>query len=137
MTFNKSFRSSRGFSLFEILLVVTIVGFLVVIIGNIPAIYKRVNQSNYQSIAKSIISQKIEDLRSVSFDSLSNGVFNIIDDRLASLPSGAGTYTIIDCPTTICKNQETLKEVDLVISWNEKDQITSAKVVTFISDKSL
>jgi len=78
------FKSSDGISAMEVILVCLIIGFLILIIGNLPNSIKLIGESNRSSLAKDILLKKIEDIRSTSFDSLASST-TISDPRMNKL----------------------------------------------------
>lgn len=126
---SKLLKSEDGFSIIEILLVVLVVGFIVILITNLPSSIKLIGDSHYSSVANSIASQEIESIRSQTYDNLANETATpFSDSRISSLPSGQGLVTISDCPVTLCTNSEQAKEVSVTVSWIEKP--INAKSVT-------
>lgn len=130
-------RNQYGFTLVEVLLLVLIVVFIVVLSINIPSSLGLVGDSQYNSLAKEIISQKIEDIRAQSYDNLANGVTSPWDDRLNNLPFSSITQTVADCPTNICTHSEKIKEVGVQINWSEGKSQKNLQIVTFIGKGGL
>lgn len=134
----KIINSKYGFALVEVLLVVLIVGFLALLISNLPSSLRLNSNSKYQSIAKQIASKQIETLRQQTFANLSLGTTPIVDTRLSTLPSGSGEVTIADCPASVCPNNEQLKLVTIKIQWvEENSNPKSATLETLIGEGGL
>lgn len=127
----------RGASLAEILIVILIVGFILLVVANIPSSIFLIGSSKYQSTAKQVASKQIEDLRLQGFDNLANGTANISDSRISTLPQGSGTIEIIDCPQTICSNGEQAKKVTVKVKWSESSKPKNIEVNTLISKGGL
>lgn len=125
---------NKGTSLVEILLVITLVGFLVLIIGNLPNSIALIGKAGHQSLAREIGSKKIEDLRSMQYINLANGESPLTDFRLNQIPSGAGTYLIEDCDPLICVNGEQIKKAVVTVFWKEGSKDTQIKLETLISE---
>ena len=130
-------RNTRGVSLIEILLIITTVGFLVLLIGNIPNSINLIGKASRQSIAREIASKQIEDKRAITFANLANGTLEVVDSRLATLPSGSGTVTISDCDLAVCNNNEVAKTLEVVITWKELNDTEAVKLNTLISQEGL
>lgn len=126
----------RGVSLIELLLVVTTVGFLILLIGNLPNAINLVGRAQRQSLAREIASKQIEDKRAVSFTNLANGTHNVSDSRLTSLRFGVGEVVVSDCDITVCTNGEVAKVVEVIITWQESSTQT-VKLSTLISEGGL
>lgn len=132
-----------GFSLIEILIGITMVGLVIVAIGNIPEMVRISINSSQQSLANDIASKKIEDLRLLTYDSLADSDVNnppvISDSRLKQLPESQGYYTIADCPATICKSNpiESTKLVTVVVKWRSGTTMKNVTLTTLISEGGL
>jgi type II secretory pathway pseudopilin PulG len=129
--------SEKGFSFIEIILTVVLVGFLVYLLSSIPSSIKLIGNSQHNSVAKEIIHKKIENLRLQGYDNLSNGVTELSDPRIASLPSGSATVDIRDCPATICTNNELIKQATVTVAWKDANSTNSAQVQTLIAKYGL
>lgn len=133
-------KSEKGFSIIELLLVIMIVGFIALMVTNIPSSLRLIGKSKYESIAREIATQRIEDLRNTTYTGLANtgGAPNpITDSRLSRLPSGKGEIFIEDCPITICTNNEVIKKIIVKVSWSESGQIKDVQFTTLISQGGL
>lgn len=129
--------SQKGISLIEILVVVLICGLIVGVIINIVPSVNLIGNSNRETLAKQVASQKIEDIRTQGYDNLGNGVQEITDSRLSALQEASATATISDCPQSICTNSELLKKVDVLISWIENSSPKNFQVTTFVGKGGL
>lgn len=125
---------NKGISLVELLLVIVMVGFLVLVIGNLPNSLTLIGKAGHQSLAREIASKKIEDIRAMQYINLSNGENSLTDYRLSELPDGAGTYLIEDCDSLVCTNGEQTKKVIVTVSWKEGSKVTQIKLETLISE---
>ncbi|KKQ66423.1 MAG: hypothetical protein US86_C0005G0034 [Candidatus Daviesbacteria bacterium GW2011_GWA2_38_24] len=132
------FKSSDGISAMEVILVCLIIGFLILIIGNLPNSIKLIGESNRSSLAKDILLKKIEDIRSTSFDSLASST-TISDPRMNKLSDASGSITVEDCPLTVCKNgeEDDVKQVTLEITWQDGTQTKQSKLTTLVSKNGL
>lgn len=126
-----------GFSLVELIIVTALVGAIIIIIANVPQAIKLIGSSNNESIAKQIIAEKIESLRSETYDNLANGTTQISDRRLSSLPSSSSSVIVEDCPVTICTNGELVKQVTINLSWKDADKNKNILVTTLIAKGGL
>jgi type II secretory pathway pseudopilin PulG len=127
----------KGFSLVEVVLVVLMVGFIILLISNLPSSVKLIGDSKSSSLAREIANHKMEDVRNLGYDSIANGTSPIADPRLSKLPSGSGEVIIEDCPATICKNGELIKQVSVDVSWTEAGKSRDVKITTLISKGGL
>lgn len=129
--------NQKGFSLVEIIIVTALVGAIVIIIANIPQAIKLIGTSSNESIAKQIIAEKIESLRSETYDNLANGTTQISDRRLSSLPSSSSSVLVEDCPQSICVNGELVKQVTINVTWKDADKTKNVLVSTLIAKGGL
>lgn len=127
----------RGFSLIEVIIAVLLIGFLILLINNLPNALHLIGVSSRLSLAKQIVSQKIESLKAASFDSLANGFIQISDVRLSELPSGSALQTVSDCPPNICLSNEDVKQISIEVSWIETNNPQSLRVSTLIARNGL
>ena len=127
----------KGVSLVELLLVVVAIGFLGLLIANIPSSVTLIAKSKHQSLAREIASKQIEDKRAIQYINLIDGEEEITDIRLASLPGASGQAIISNCSSTICGNGEATKKVEAIISWKESGKDQSIKLETLISEGGL
>lgn len=129
-----------GISLIEVLLIVSMIGFLVLVVSNLPGAMNLISRSNHQSIAREIATKQIEDKRALSFANLAltgpDGV-SYIDSRLSLLPSGAGKVIIVDCDPTICTQSENAKQVTVEVTWKEFGNDTKVTLHTLIAEGGL
>lgn len=129
--------NQKGFSIVEIVVVIVIIGFIFLLLSNLPSVIGIVGTNRYESIAKQIVVGKIEDLRSQGYTALANGTTNMTDTRLSLLPISSGQTVIEDCPSSICPNNEQIKKVTTKVNWSESGKPHSTEVVTFISKGGL
>lgn len=132
----------KAFSLLEMIFVIAIAGVIILVIANIPNSLSLIGKSNHETIAKEVAIQKIEELRSITYTNLSNGPQNIVDARLSELPEGTGTFTVENCPLTICptddaQNITKIKLVTVAISWKETQEQKTFELTTLISEGGL
>ncbi len=125
-------QNNKGFSLIEILLVLLIIGFVVMLIFNLPPSINLIGSSRYNSLAKDIASKKIEDLRARGYENLASGAFS--DNGLNSLPSGFGEVVVEDCPVSICTNTEEVKQVTVKVKWLEGSEEETVELLTMIGE---
>lgn len=127
----------RGVSLAELVIVVIILGFLSLLITNIPSSISSINKSKHTSIAKTIASRKMESLRRITYANLVDGNNSFTDTDLYSLPSATATVGISDCPANICTNQEHAKQAQVTIGWKEGSDAKQVKFTTIIGEGGL
>lgn len=129
--------TSRGFSLVEVTLVVLMVGFIVLLISNLPSSIKLIGDSKSSSMARDIANQKLEDVRNLGYDDIANGTTPISDPRLTNLVSGTGTVSVADCSDTVCKNGESIKQVTVEVDWSEAGKSKSLTLSTLVAKGGL
>ncbi|MBI4038189.1 hypothetical protein HY387_00850 [Candidatus Daviesbacteria bacterium] len=129
--------NSRGVSLIEILLVTVLVGFLVLLIGNLPNSINLIGKANHQSLAREIATKQIEDKRAISFVNLANGETVITDSRINLLPSGSGSVLVEDCNPLICTQGENTKQITVKVSWKNEGKNQEISLKTLISEGGL
>jgi len=127
----------RGVSLIELILATAGIGFLVMLIANLPPSFNLISRSKHEGVAREIISKSIEDLRASGYANLANGQTNITDSRINLMPGGYGSIVIEDCPTSICSQGESTKQITITLNWLDggKKQSTTAK--TLLSEGGL
>lgn len=129
-------QSSKGFSLVEVMLFLMIVGFIILLLVNIPSSIELIGKTRRINLAKEIVNQKIEGLRLLGFENLpGNGISTFSDARLTTLPSGAGEVVVEDCPSSACILGETnIKQVKVSVKWKEESQDKNLNVTTLITE---
>lgn len=133
---SKSVRKN-GFSLVESLLVVVLIGFIILLMSNLPSAIGLIRKSNSLSLAREIAAKQIEDKRAISYVNLVNDNTPIVDSRINSLPAGSGTVTVEDCDSAICTNSELVKMVTVTVNWRENNKDQSLTLKTFIAEGGL
>ncbi len=126
----------RGFSLVEVMLFLMIVGFIILLIVNIPNSIELIGKTRRLNLAKEVVSQRIESLRLSGYENLpSNGTLSFTDVRLSTLSSGAGEVIVEDCPSSACFLGETnIKQVKVSVKWKEEGKDKSLDVTTLITE---
>lgn len=128
-----------GFSLIEPILIVATVGLIALLINNLPMAASSIAGSRRLSIAREAASKKIEDLRKVDFDLLSetSNPLDFTDPTLTSLPLVSSRYEILGCPVDICPEEEAAKVVKVKVTWKEAQGEKNVELVTIISRNGL
>lgn len=129
--------NQRGISLAETLLVIFAIGFIVLLLANLPNSMNLINKSRHLSLAREIASKQIEDKRSINYANLANDNSAISDSRISLIPSGSGTVVVEDCPNTICTNGEHIKQITVTVSWKESGKQQTINLKTFIGEGGL
>ncbi len=129
-------KDQRGVSLVEVILVVALVGFIGLMIVNLPNSMKAINKSQHQGVAKEIVSKQMEVVRQAGA-SQPNGQSSFYDSSLYQLPSSQGTVEISDCPAAICTQGETLKVAKVTVLWQEEGQSQNVSSTTLITSGGL
>jgi|SRR3989344_1627067 len=127
-------RRQRGFSLVELLLVVTTVGFLVILLASVPNALNLFSKSKNISLAREIATKQLEDQRSLNYLNLANGQTDITDSRISLLPSGSGTILVEDCSSAICTNGENTKHITVTVNWKNGSKNQNIVLKTLISE---
>lgn len=127
--------STRAFSLIEIILVVTVVGLIIIVLSNVPSSLGLIGNSGSESAAKEIAIQSIENTRSKGFDNLADGITQINDSRLNTIPSGSGQITIAPCP--VCSNGEDIKKVSVTVTWKQSGKDKNISFDTLVAKGGL
>jgi prepilin-type N-terminal cleavage/methylation domain-containing protein len=120
-------RSSKGFTLLEMVFSIAIVAVILVMLGALVQTLPLIALAKNKDLALKIARNEIESLRAGGYGNLpSSGSFS--NSLLSSLPSGTGTRTIT------VYNAET-KEVLVSVSWVEQGVTThSVSLTTLITD---
>ncbi|MBI2040335.1 hypothetical protein HYT18_04650 [Candidatus Microgenomates bacterium] len=134
---NDPMSNEKGVSLVESLLVIFAVGFIVLLLANLPNAMFLINKSKHLSLAREIAVKQLEDKRSTSYANLVNGSSAITDTRITSLPDGSGTIEVEDCDENICTSQERIKQVNVTINWQESAKPQTVSLETFIGEGGL
>ncbi len=137
MAFKKIIYNQKGMTVLEVILIVLIIGFMALLINNLPGAVKVISISHHSSIAKDIADKEIELLRRQPYSNLVNGTNSFTDPNLDQLPSSTASDTISDCSSSICTNSESVKEAQVIVSWNEEGTTKSVEIDTLITDGGL
>lgn len=129
--------SQGGISLIELLLVVVSVGFLALLIANLPSSMSAINQSRHASLAREIASKEIDYLRRQTYTNLANSSSNFTDSSLTALPNPLATYEVTDCPLSICTHNERAKQVRVKVSWVESGVNKNVQLTSIIAESGL
>lgn len=127
----------KGVSLIETLLVVVTVGFIIILMANLPNSLQLIARSGHISKALEIATKAIEDKRAISYINLADGISSIQDSRLNLLPQGAGIVEVKICEAEICTNSETVKHIKVTVSWIDNLREQDIKLETFIGEGGL
>lgn len=118
-------------------MVIVAVSILIILIASFPNSINLVSKSQHQSLAREIATKQIEDLRSLSYVNLTLGEMQILDSRIALLPSGGGQILVESCDPSICTNDENTKVVSVSVFWKDSNQDQEVKISTLISEGGL
>ncbi len=127
-------KKEHGISLVELVLVIAAVGFLILLIANLPSSLASISRSQHQSLATEIANRQIETLRKQGYANLANGTTSIVDSSLSQIPFATGSYQISDCSISLCPNLEQTKVLDVTIFWNEAGQSKKVRLTTLTSN---
>ena len=133
--FFKNKRSS-GVSIVEVLLVVSLVGFLVLLISNTPSSINLIGKARKTDLAREIALKQIEAKRELLYVNLTDGTSPISDPRLNQLPAGSGQIIIGDCDLITCPDGNA-KKVTSEVFWKEAGKTQSVKFTTIIAKGGL
>lgn len=129
----KAKHHQKGFSLVEIIIVISIIGLLVLLISNLPAAITTNTNSRNRSIALDVAGKKMDSLRKQTYSNLTNGSSQFTDSALDDIPQAAATYSIEDCPQVVCTNSEDAKRIKIEVTWNESGETYSVNLETIIT----
>lgn len=127
----------RGVSLVEIILVVVAIGFIVILMANLPNALGLITKARHISLAKELAAKQIEDKRAISYTNLVNGTTPLSDTRVSLLPSGAGIVAVEDCSPQVCTNSEEVKHIKVTVSWKDNQKEQTIILETFIGTGGL
>lgn len=130
-------KNELGVSLIELLLVIALVGFLVLLIANLPNSINLIGKANHQSIALKIASKTIEDKRGVKYVNLANGTSPLSDPRLNNLPHSTGQVMVEDCDIAVCTQGEAAKQITATVTWKESGKNQEVSLKTLVSEGGL
>ncbi len=130
-------KSERGESLIEVLLVVVILGFIVMLMSNLPNAVGLIQKSKFLGLAREIAVKQIEDQRQKNFTNLVDGSLQITDSRLSLLPSGSGTVVVEPCDIQICTNSEDVKQITVTVNWSVANTPQYTVLKTFVGQGGL
>lgn len=120
----------HGVSLVELLLVfVVVISVALLVINSGPTILS-VGQSRRTSLAREIASRQIEKMRKIPFDSLLLETNSFTDSALSSLPASSATYTVDDCPVSLCDEDEVMKRIRVEVSWEDSGETKTVELWT-------
>lgn len=125
-------RKDSGVSLVELVLVIAAIGFLALLVNNLPSSISSINKSRHASLARGLASKQMEYLRRQTYANLSSGASSFSEPGLNTLSGALATYEINDCPLEVCTDQEEAKEVKVKITWNESGDSKSVELLTII-----
>lgn len=128
---------STGFSLVELLVVITLLGFLVFLIASLPGSIRLISRSHNLSTAREIASKEIEDKRAIQYLNLANGEVAVNDHRIGLLPAGSGITSVADCDPQVCTKGENTKVVTVTVNWMESGKQQQVVMKTLISEGGL
>lgn len=127
----------KGTTIIELVLVVLGVGFLVLIIGNLPNSLTLVGRSQKVSLAREIAARQIEEKRQIGYANLTFGSEPVVDARLNMLPYGGGTVEVADCDVNLCVNGESAKSVSVEVTWKENGKDEKVTLKTLVAQEGL
>lgn len=130
-------KSQRGESLIELLLVIFLLGIIVMLLASLPNAMNLITKSKRMSLAREIVTKQIEDERRIKYIDLANGSQQISDSRISLLPHGSGTVTVEDCDKNICTDSENVKQVTVIVNWQENNKDQQVSLKTFIGKGGL
>lgn len=132
-------QNQKGVSLMELVLVIAAVGFLVLLIANLPSSISSINKSRHMSLARDITSKEIDSLRKQTYNGLTitTEPVTFSDSSLMDLPTPTATYEISDCPADICPNAEKIKKIKVKVTWKEQGDNKVVELTTLIAEGGL
>lgn len=130
-------KSEHGESLIEILLVIVTLGFIVLLVSNIPNAISLIQRSKYLGLAREIAVKQLEEKRQMPFSSLVNDSTNISDPRISLIPKALGSVVTEDCDISVCTNSENIKQVTVTVAWTENNKQKQVLLKTLIGEGGL
>lgn len=123
----------------ELVLVIAAVGFLVLLIGNLPSSISSINKSRHMSLARDITSKQIDSLRKQTYNGLTitTEPVTFFDSSLTDFSTPTATYEISDCPADICLNSEKIKKIKVKVTWKEQGDNKVVELTTLIAEGGL
>lgn len=121
----------------EILLVVAAVGFLVLLIANLPSSVASISKSRHASLAREIANKEMDFLRKKTYANLALGTNTFTDPGLDNLPTPSASYEVTDCPVQVCSGGEKVKQIKVTVAWNEGGSNKSVELVTLIGENGV
>jgi Tfp pilus assembly protein PilV len=120
-----------GFSLVEVIIslffVFTIFMLLILEINALSITKKQ----RFEYIASQVANNQMESLRATSFSNLpASGT--ISDPLLSQIPSGAGSFSVLDYP-----NYNGMKEISVTITWSDGTSSKSFTITTLASAQGI
>lgn len=129
--------AQSGFSLVELILVIAVAIMILAVLTNFTPAMGLITTSGHETTAREITAKRIEQIRAQGYDNLANGTSPISDSKISSLPQGAASTTVADCPGNVCTQNEPIKYVTIQVSWNENNKPVNFSVNTLISKGGL
>lgn len=126
-------RNQSGLSLLELILVIGLVSFLSLLLFNLPASIAAINKSIHQSVARDIANKKMGSLRKQAYTNLANGQSSFTDGSLQKLFQPSASFTIEDCPESICTTPLEAKKVTVTVLWKEATGNQRVDITTLIA----
>lgn len=121
----------------ELLIVIFLSGIMVLVIANIPGAINLVTSGGDESKVREVAAKKLEDIRLTGYDNLANGTTSISDSRLKSLHNVLASTVVTDCPVTVCKNSEQVKQVKITVSWSQNNEPKTYQIITLVGKGGL
>lgn len=132
--------TQTGVSLAETLMIILALGFIVLLLSNLPNSMNLINKSKHLSLAREIATKQIENRRAIKYINLvpeESTISATVDPRISLLPNGSGTVVVKDCDAAICTNDERIKQVAVTVNWTENSKTQKVNLKTFIGEGGL
>jgi hypothetical protein len=138
----------RGVTLIDTLLGLFLIGVVgIVFSATFPSSIKCYGGARNYKMASAVAQKKLEEVRSMNFESLTDSLIN--STRLADLTGTSGVYsfTSTDSVTsilpegtgtiTITSPRTDIKRVEITVNWKNRNSAStrSLRLVTYVSDK--
>ena len=106
-------RYQEGSSLIEVIVSLFMEAVLLIVYASALQVTTITKKLRYETLAYHVANKQMETLRAIDFDSLpASGA--IADSMLSLIPSGAGSFTVIDSGSF-----SGLKELAVTVTWND------------------
>jgi Tfp pilus assembly protein PilV len=121
---------NRGLSYLEIVIAVTIVGYILIAFGQMFIKNNlALNQSKMQTLAYNWAADKMEDIKTSYYSDISTGTWTSENEILGQ----SKQFTRV---VKVSELESGLKEVEVKVTWTDMNEAREIRVVTYVADYS-